>query len=137
MTHRNSEQEAQVLKTDKMGRVRSTPAQREAVLAEFDRSGLTGTKFAALAGVNYQTFAAWLCKRRRAGNSPAVEGASVAVNAKGRGALQWMEAVVGAGPSALVVEWRQGVRIEISGADQVPLAVHLLKALEAKEGRPC
>jgi hypothetical protein len=138
MTHRNSEQAAQVLKTDKRGRVRSTPAQRQAVLEEFDRSGLTGTKFAALAGVNYQTFAGWLSNRRRAGQTAEeseVRDAGAAVSARRSGALQWMEAVVGT--STLVVQWRGGVRLEISSADQVPMAAQLLKALEAKEGWSC
>jgi hypothetical protein len=35
-----------------------TPVERrEAFLDEFERSGLRGKKFAAMTGVNYQTFA--------------------------------------------------------------------------------
>ncbi len=54
---------ARVLKTDVLGRVKSSGAQREAMLDEFERSGLCGTKFAAVAGVNYQTFASWVQQR--------------------------------------------------------------------------
>ena len=49
--------EAVVLKTDALGRVKMTAAQRERVLDEFERSGLSGAKFAKLAGIKYQTFA--------------------------------------------------------------------------------
>lgn len=56
--------EGPVLKTDVLGRVKTGARQREAMLDEFERSGLSGTKFAAVAGVNYQTFASWVQKRR-------------------------------------------------------------------------
>ena len=36
-----------VLKTDVLGRVKTGARQREAILDEFERSGLSGTKFAA------------------------------------------------------------------------------------------
>jgi hypothetical protein len=139
MTQRISGDTNRVLKVDKRGRVRSTPEQRAEVLAEFDRSGLSGTKFAALAGVNYQTFAAWLGKRRRVSNQPsgtALAGETRPVSAAGP--MRWVEAVVGGGAKpALIVELRGGMRLEIGGAAQVPLAVQLLKALEAKEEWSC
>lgn len=53
-----------VLKADKMGRVRTPAARREELLAEFEKSGLSGTQFAELAGANYQTTATWIEKRR-------------------------------------------------------------------------
>ena len=40
--------------------------RREALLDEFERSGLSGVKFAQLAGIKYQTFALWARKRREA-----------------------------------------------------------------------
>ena len=46
-----------ILKTDKRGRVRLPLERREVLLAEFERSGLTLTRFAELAGVRYSTFA--------------------------------------------------------------------------------
>ena len=48
-----------VLKTDGLGRVKTPVARRESLLDEFERTGLSGAKFAALAGIKYQTFAAW------------------------------------------------------------------------------
>ena len=55
----------EILKTDAMGRVRTPKARREALLGEFERSGVSGQKFAALVGVNYQTFASWVQQWRR------------------------------------------------------------------------
>ena len=47
----------EVLKTDVLKRVRTPLERREALLEEFERGGVSGKKFAALVGVNYQTFA--------------------------------------------------------------------------------
>ena len=54
------------MKTDTKGRVRVPAERREALLDEFERSGLSGMKFAALVGVKYATFAYWLARRRKA-----------------------------------------------------------------------
>ena len=40
-----------ILKSDSRGRVRTPPERREALVAEFERSGLPATKFSALVGV--------------------------------------------------------------------------------------
>jgi hypothetical protein len=144
--------EAQVLKSDKIGRVRSTAQQREAMLSEFDRSGLCGTKFAALVGVNYQTFASWLVKRRRVrslaapGSQAPGNVASVRAGGESAPAFLWVEAQAGdpkstgigqSLTSALVVELPGGMHFELNGSAQVPLAAQLLKALALKESRPC
>ena len=52
-----------LLKTDVLGRVKHSREQRERILDEYERSGVSGPKFAALAGVKYQTFATWLQRR--------------------------------------------------------------------------
>lgn len=57
--------ESSVLKTDGRGRVRTPPALREALLDEFEGSGLSGMRFAALHGVKYPSFANWVQGRRR------------------------------------------------------------------------
>ena len=54
------------LKRDVLGRVTLPAAQREALLDEFERSGMMGRPFAKLLGINYPTFASWIQKRRRA-----------------------------------------------------------------------
>jgi DNA-binding transcriptional regulator YiaG len=54
-----------ILKTDVLGRVKTPAARREQLLEEFERSGMSGQKFAELVGIKYQTFATWAQKRRR------------------------------------------------------------------------
>jgi hypothetical protein len=54
-----------VIKADVLGRVRTSRERREQLLDEFEKSGLTGQKYAAVVGINYQTFATWAQKRRR------------------------------------------------------------------------
>ena len=57
----------EVLKTDVLGRVHTPRARREALLEEFERSGVSGAAFAALVGVKYPTLAWWIQQRRRNG----------------------------------------------------------------------
>ena len=66
-----------VLKSDGLGRVRTPVARRQSLLEEFEKSGLSGAKFAALAGVKYSTFAGWLHQRRRRGGRPRAGKSSV------------------------------------------------------------
>jgi len=58
--------EAEVLKIDERGRVRVPVERREALLDEFEKSGMSGAKFARLAGIKYATFANWTLARRKA-----------------------------------------------------------------------
>ena len=57
----------EVLKQDERGRVRLSRERREALLAEFELSGMSGAKFARLAGLNYQTFIGWVRRRKASG----------------------------------------------------------------------
>lgn len=65
MTDSDSKEKAQLLKTDRLGRVRTPHDQREAILDAFEASALSGAKFAQVHGIKYQTFATWRQKRRR------------------------------------------------------------------------
>ena len=128
----------EILKTGVLGRVRTPKARREALLAEFERSGVSGKKFAALVGINYQTFASWV----QQGHRQRAEYPSVG---NGLEVLRLVEAVVEAendgagvvaGREVLRVELPGGARVEIGGVRQVALAAALLRAL-AGEGAPC
>ena len=55
----------EVLKQDRRGRVRVPRERREALLAEFARSGLSAAAFAQMTGIKYPTFANWLQERRK------------------------------------------------------------------------
>jgi hypothetical protein len=127
----------EILKTDVLGRMKTPAARREQLLDEFERSGLSGQKFAEFAGLRYQTFATWVQKRRRQ------RGAYPAQNDPPKTAqtLRWLEAVVDGAQtrsdqeSAVIpVLLPGGARLEISCAKQIPLAVALVRELEKPSG---
>ena len=122
-----------ILKTDENGRVRTPVARRESLLDEFERSGLSGPKFAALAGIKYPTFAAWAQKRRRARDR------RTTFPAQPKDPVLWLEAVVeAADPESQLLpsvglQLPGGVRLELNDPKQVPLVAALVRALE----KPC
>src|SRR5271157_4824048 len=128
MTTMQSSSEA-LIKTDEAGRMRTPAARRESILEEFDRSGLSGPRFAALAGIKYQTFATWVRKRR------ARQAGGGTVPAKPVAAGPWWEAVVEqAQPaSGLVLHLPGGIRAEVHDERQAALAVVLIRTLS----QPC
>jgi hypothetical protein len=132
MTHSTGTADG-IIKQDTRGRMRVTGERREALLAEFERSAMTGRKFAAWAGIKYSTFSNWLRARRKL-PSPSAPGAE---NAPGP---RWLEAVVNSSaevktkPGVLVVEAAGGVRIEIADEAQVKLAAQLLRELGRERG---
>lgn len=126
-----------VLKTDVLGRVKTPRERREQLLDEFERSGLSGCKYAELIGVKYSTFATWAQKRRRARGSYRKGAAKAVVKAE---PVRWLEAVVqeakqvaGALPESIVLEMRGGGRVQIGNLKQAALAAALLRELE----KPC
>ena len=129
----------ELLKSDVLGRVRTPRERREGLLDEFERSGLTGQKFAALVGVKYQTFASWVQKRRKRrgsyGQAEPLETRSTVSQP-----VQWLEAVAeargGSPPKELRVELPGGVSVKIADAGQAVLAARLLRELAVVE-RPC
>ncbi|WP_139373406.1 IS66 family insertion sequence element accessory protein TnpA [Prosthecobacter debontii] len=54
--------QAIVLKSDRAGRVQTPVGRLIAVVREYESSGLSGPRFAALTGINYQTFVTWRSK---------------------------------------------------------------------------
>jgi len=127
-----------IIKTDVLGRIKTPAARREQLLDEFERSGLSGCKFAELAGIKYSTFATWGQKRRRA------RGTSAALKTPTRSAEQvrWLEAVVQEAQESkaglkesIVLELRGGGRVELSNRKQLPLAAALLGELESPSGQ--
>jgi len=121
--------ETVILKTDGLGRVKTPAARRESLLDEYERSGLSGQKFAALAGIKYQTFATWAQRRRR-------QRGSTHVSTKPADTARWLEAVVeqaqnpGSKSTAVVVlQLPGGVRVEVADEKQAALAAVLVRAL--------
>lgn len=142
-----------ILKRDATGRISYLPERREALLDEFERSGLKGAAFARAVGISYPTFANWIQSRRHArGDYLAASGtfrapcAGGVVTAAEHGP-RWLEAV---GPSAcscpgpvapsapLAVVLPCGTRLLVEDARQATLAAQLLQARQTlATGAPC
>lgn len=116
-----------ILKADARGRVRTSVARRESLLEEFGRSGLSGPRFAGLAGIKYSTFAAWVARRRKA--------AVTSTPVPPPGAVRWLEAVAAPmiQPTVMVLQLPGGVRVEVADEQQAVLAARLVQAL----AQPC
>ena len=113
----------EVLKSDALGRVRTPRARREALGEEFEKSGVSAKKFAALVGVNYQTFASWVQERRKVrGQEPSAAG-SVRL---------WEAVVEGGGCADREPAGAPGLWIELPGGSRmwIESAVHLQMAAE-------
>src|SRR5215217_3781976 len=135
MTSTNGVEE--VLKQDVRGRVRVSRERRDAVLDEFARSGMNATRFALLAGVNYQTFAGWV-RRRRLSRAEG-DGSLMPSTSASEGTVRLFEAVLGDGHSslqtgALMVELPGGSRVLIESPAQLAMAAELVR-LVAQSGR--
>lgn len=129
MTDSDSLSDAALVKTDALGRTRTTKEQREAILDAFDKGGLSGPDFARVHGINYQTFATWRQKRRKEqGVYPKAPGASKAAS-KPLKPFTLIEATVEPPQQgdALTLEIGKEARLIISDASQLPLVVELLK----------
>lgn len=126
------EHQSEILKTDKMGRVRTSLERREQLLDEFEKSKLSGQKFARLTGLKYSTFAVWVAarRRRRAAISPALPTAASQT-------VEWLETVIDKAQastpvsgSPLIVRLPSGAAIELASASQASAAAALLRAWE-------
>lgn len=133
--------EDQIAKRDALGRVSTSRERREALLDEFERSGLKGAQFARAVGLNYQTFATWVQKRRHERGDYSKRrgvGALPAGSASGS-PVNWIEAVAAApmrstpvsaaAVDALQVNLPGGVHLAICTPQQAALAAQLLNAL--------
>jgi transposase-like protein len=123
---------SEILKVDEVGRVRTPPERREAMLAEYDRSGMTGAQFAKFVGVRYSTLMYWLQRRRK----EACRGEQVTT--PGQSHPRWLEArVEGEVPNSenVVVDMGGGIRMLVGNRTQAALAGELLRAMGL--GRGC
>lgn len=134
----------EILKIDARGRVRVPVERREALLDEYEKSGLSGKKFAILVGIKHQTFATWATKRRKQRGAARGQSLAAGKTAESVPKLQWMEAVVekdavssGKRREALSVHLPGGARLEIGDGRQVALAAELLRALAGQRELPC
>ena len=123
---------SEILKVDEVGRIQTPPEKREALLAEYDRSGMTGAQFARFSGVRYATLMYWLQRRRQEA------GRGQQVITPGPDQPRWLEArVEGEVPKSenLVLEMGGGIRMLVGNRTQAVLAGELLRAMGL--GRGC
>jgi hypothetical protein len=127
-------------RTVSRGQMRVSRKNREALLAEFDQSEMSGSKFAKQEGIKYTTFAYWLQKRRRERSKTILSPKSAPGR---RSKVRWLEAVVNGSPqkeqpklatATLIVHGPGGIRLELSDDEQVKLAAQLLRELDGRRG---
>lgn len=121
MTYPTSTTEVTIMKTDKLGRIQTTPQQREAWLDAYEHSGMSGAAFARLHGIKYTTFTNWRQQRRREQQrtsepTPFFEEVEVRIS--------------GTDSNGLKVSLPGGACVVVDRADQFPMVAALLKYLE-------
>ena len=122
MTSTTDSQDA-VIRTDRRGRLLVSPEQRETLLDEFERSGLSGMAFCKLHGLVYPTFATWRKKRRDRLKPGSPAFAEVVVSEE-----ETFDPAETTG-AALKVTLPSGMTIEVSSRTQLPLLIELLRSL--------
>lgn len=115
-----NERKSELLKVDARGRVQVSEERREALLDEFDRSGMSGAGFAKHYGIKYTTFAYWIQARRRKQSPSPPSGENqflmVSVEATSRA-------------KGLTVELSHGVTLKITTPEEARLAAVLIESL--------
>jgi hypothetical protein len=127
-------QDQKLMTTDARGRVRVPEERREALLDEFERSGLSGVKFAQLVGVKYPTFALWVQKRRKARKAQSVDGAGAGIFVE---AVVDRSAGVVVGGAGLTIELPGGARLFVQSPVQLQMAAELLRMMASSGARGC
>lgn len=120
-----------VLKTDRIGRLRYTPEQKKTMVDAYRASGLSTPRFAAHHGVNYQTLVSWIKKDKQSSatpdSAPSKFFSLIPAMIEGNGNQ--------AADGTMEIYLPGGARLSITSANQVALAVALIRQLE--QARPC
>lgn len=113
-----------ILKRDDLGRVQSTAESRAEAVAEYQRSGLSATAFAKMAGIAPNTFWNWLHAQGLTQKRPrALAGESKPVR------FMQVTPLPVSSTMALQVRLPGGVIIEVADAAQAVLTARLIEAL--------
>src|SRR6516225_12250021 len=137
-----AEEPEQILSQDARGRVLVTPERRESLLAEYDRSGMSGVKFAQYVGTKSSTLAYWLQRRRQQRRKEKSLIKAGADTEPGRSNGGWIEAVVenasvpSVSAGALRIYFAGGAYCQISSATEMALVAELLGRLGSKRSSP-
>jgi transposase-like protein len=131
--------EEKILMEDTRGRVRVPAERREALLDEFEHSGLSAAAFARLAGVKYPTFALWVQKRRKTRQAQTPQ--ELPQSPRKAAFLQAVieeRAGMNFGPAAsLRIELPGGARLLVDSPLQLQYAAELLKLLASGSTQRC
>jgi transposase-like protein len=130
-----------ILKVDVLGRVRTPRDQRERILDAFEQSGIPGTRFAKEHGINYQTFATWIQRRRRKRGDYRCQGKQKkSVRGTPSGALMLAEVCIpnekSEAAAAVRVELPGGASLTVTDASQTAIAAELIRQLSTRS-LPC
>src|SRR5260370_22185147 len=87
----------EIMSQDAQGRVLVSRERRESLLQEYDRSGMSGGKFAQYVGIKYSTLPYWLQSRRRHPEGVKLLMKAGADTEAGRSNAGWIEAVADTG----------------------------------------
>jgi hypothetical protein len=133
-----TEEPGEILSRDAQGRVLVSRERRELLLEQYDRSGMSGVKFAEYIGIKYSTLAYWLQSRRqrREREKSLLKAGADTEACKNNGA--WIEAVVENGARSRVqggtlrIYFKAGAYCQISNAAEAALAAELLERIGSK-----
>ena len=133
-----AEEPGEILGRDAQGRVLVSRERRELLLEQYDRSGMSGVKFAEYIGIKYSTLAYWLQSRRRKREREKLllKAGTDTEPSKSNGG--WIEAVVENGSQprvqggALRIYFAGGAYCQISSAAEAALVAELLGRLGSK-----
>ena len=122
-----------IIKSDRRGRLRYTPDQREALVKACQASGLSTPRFAAIHGVKYQTLAAWIHRRDQEAklSRPRLpKHAPLMLIPVEREDLISSEV-----SSPMEINLPGGAKLTLAAPSQIPLAAALIR--ELANPRPC
>jgi hypothetical protein len=135
-------EESEILKLDVRGRVLVSRERREALLEEFEKSGISGAGFARMVGVKYATFANWVAAKRRRKTEAASGGVVRLLEAEVDGLERKAAGGVCQGgsyatASGLVVELPGGSRLRVESPTQAALAAELIRLVGQNRSAGC
>ena len=122
-----------IIKSDRRGRLRYTPDQRDALVKACQASGLSTPRFAAMHGVKYQTLAAWIHRSTRTAKPPRsllpVPAPLLLVPVEREGPIS------SGASSPMEINLPGGAKLTITTSGHIPLAAALIRELASSQ--PC
>jgi hypothetical protein len=105
-------------------------------LDEFERSGLSGKRFAEMVGVVPVTFSAWVCQRRRKQANAKKAAPQIEPVTLFEAVVEKRPSVAAGSGGSIVLELDSGVKIEVHAPEQLRLVAELLGLLSKRVHQP-